>query len=595
MPRAPAPQSVISYTIANLEEQLNVALLDRSKRKPTLTEAGKALLADARAVSLKVDGMRARAKALSAGLEAEVSLVVDVMFSTCKLVRILHAFQKEFPTVAMRLRTEALGAVTQLVMDGTCHIGISGWMPGAGRDRAPGLRLRHHGAGGGARPSAGADRGIVPTEVLREHTQLVLTDRSTLTAGQDFGVLALRDWRLGDLSSKHALLRNGIGWGNMPLEFVQWDLDAGRLVQLQIPEGSAFSFPLYVIRRGDEQPGPATRWLMQQFLELVKPGAEAHGDGAQSLAAHGDPVRLCRHSGRRCRGRQAGAQIRARPSRPAGRAGRDGGGCAYLTPAALSLPRRRRISSDRSTTSAATSSLASKVRSTWHRRRARTRSALLKRQPPLCAGASCNRMPVRTLHHPVGLHGARLRQFLQRQRGLVDQHCRYDCLSHLHPPARGLNAISRAMVWYSSRLRSLLRAAAPLPATGINRRLPCRDAAPRRRSLRPLCDPAGTVTLTPCRTAWSPRSRRPAPAPTAPPAPSGRRRGRRGGSAVGAELDFQVQVARPGRARLALPRQPQLLAGRHALGNVDAEVALARDDAVLRGARIRLTVRVAPW
>ena len=61
-------QSVISYTIANLEEQLNVELLDRSKRKPTLTEAGKALLADARAVSLKVDGMRARAKALSAGL-----------------------------------------------------------------------------------------------------------------------------------------------------------------------------------------------------------------------------------------------------------------------------------------------------------------------------------------------------------------------------------------------------------------------------------------------------------------------------------------------------------------------------------------------
>jgi DNA-binding transcriptional LysR family regulator len=272
---------VISYTIANLEEQLNVALLDRSKRKPTLTEA-KALLADARAVSLKVDGMRARAKALSAGLEAEVSLVVDVMFSTCKLVRILHAFQKEFPTVSMRLRTEALGAVTQLVMDGTCHIGISGWMPGTPdviERQACGFVTMVPVVAPG-HPLAQIE-GIVPTEVLREHTQLVLTDRSTLTAGQDFGVLALRDWRLGDLSSKHALLRNGIGWGNMPLEFVQWDLDAGRLVQLQIPEGSAFSFPLYVIRRGDEQPGPATRWLMQQFLELVKPGAEAHGDGAQ--------------------------------------------------------------------------------------------------------------------------------------------------------------------------------------------------------------------------------------------------------------------------------------------------------------------------
>ncbi len=266
-------QSVISYTIANLEEQLNVALLDRSKRKPTLTEAGKALLADARAVSLKVDGMRARAKALSAGLEAEVSLVVDVMFSTCKLVRILHAFQKEFPTVSMRLRTEALGAVTQLVMDGTCRIGISGWMPGT-----PDTIERQACGYVTMVPVVAPDHplaqieGIVPSAILREHTQLVLTDRSTLTQGQDFGVLALRDWRLGDLSSKHALLRNGIGWGNMPVEFVQWDLDAGRLVQLQIAEGSSFSFPLYVIHRGDEEPGPATRWLMQQFLDLAQQG-----------------------------------------------------------------------------------------------------------------------------------------------------------------------------------------------------------------------------------------------------------------------------------------------------------------------------------
>lgn len=285
-------QSVISYTIANLEEQLNIELLDRSKRKPVLTEAGKALLADARAVSLKVDGMRARAKALSAGLEAEVSVVVDVMFSTCKLVRILHAFQKEFPTVAMRLRTEALGAVTQLVLERQCHIGISGWMPGT-----PDTIERQSCGFVTMVPVAAPEHplaqieGIIPSTVLREHTQLVLTDRSTLTQGQDFGVLALRDWRLGDLSSKHALLRSGIGWGNMPVEFVQWDLDAGRLVQLHISEGSAFSFPLYVIRRGDEEPGPATRWLMQQFLDLEQPGAPLPDHDPQPAPAPvaGDP------------------------------------------------------------------------------------------------------------------------------------------------------------------------------------------------------------------------------------------------------------------------------------------------------------------
>jgi len=261
-------QSVISYTIANLEEQLNVELLDRGKRKPSLTEAGKALLADARAVSLKVDSMRSRAKALSAGLEAEVSLVVDVMFSTCTLVRILHAFQREFPTVSMRLRMEGLGAVTELVMNRVCRIGISGWMPGTPdsieRESCGFVTMVPV-----ASPLHALARidGRIPSAVLREHTQLVLADRSTLTAGQDFGVLALRDWRLGDLGSKHALLRSGIGWGNMPLELVKDDIDAGRLVHLDINDGDSISFPLYVIHRGDDEPGPAGKWLMQQFLQ----------------------------------------------------------------------------------------------------------------------------------------------------------------------------------------------------------------------------------------------------------------------------------------------------------------------------------------
>ena len=43
-------QSVVSQTLANLEEQLGVKLFDRSGRYPVLTDQGRALLADARAV-----------------------------------------------------------------------------------------------------------------------------------------------------------------------------------------------------------------------------------------------------------------------------------------------------------------------------------------------------------------------------------------------------------------------------------------------------------------------------------------------------------------------------------------------------------------
>ena len=42
------------------------------------------------------------------------------------MVDALKAFRAEFPTVSLRLNVEALGMVTQMVLDGTATIGISG-------------------------------------------------------------------------------------------------------------------------------------------------------------------------------------------------------------------------------------------------------------------------------------------------------------------------------------------------------------------------------------------------------------------------------------------------------------------------------------
>jgi DNA-binding transcriptional LysR family regulator len=266
-------QSVISYTIANLEAQLGVALFARDARRPVLTEAGRALIADARRVGRLVDEMRARAAALRRGLEAELGLAVDVMFPTARLVAALNDFARQFPTVGLRLRVETLGGVAQLVLDGVCQLGVSGWMattPGTLERRTIGeVRLIPvaapiHPAARAQEPGAGtADRGPTASAVLREQVQLVLADRTALTEGQDFGVLALRTWRLGDLGAKHALLLAGLGWGNMPEEMVKDDLAAGRLVRLQVCEAPEHHYPIGLVHRTDTPPGPAGAWLAE--------------------------------------------------------------------------------------------------------------------------------------------------------------------------------------------------------------------------------------------------------------------------------------------------------------------------------------------
>src|ERR1700685_3501554 len=67
-------QSVVSQTLANLEGQLGVKLFDRSGRFPVLTDQGRALLADARAVAGHIELLKAQARSFAGGLELELSV-----------------------------------------------------------------------------------------------------------------------------------------------------------------------------------------------------------------------------------------------------------------------------------------------------------------------------------------------------------------------------------------------------------------------------------------------------------------------------------------------------------------------------------------
>ena len=68
-------------------------------------------------------------------------------------------------------------------------------------------------------------------------------------------------------SAKHALLLEGIGWA-MPREMVQADIDSGKLVELHLPDHRGGRiYGLSALWRRDQPPGPATRWLLDRFVE----------------------------------------------------------------------------------------------------------------------------------------------------------------------------------------------------------------------------------------------------------------------------------------------------------------------------------------
>ena len=262
-------QSVVSQALANLEAQLGLKLFDRSARYPKLTDEGRSLLVDARSVADNVDGFKARARAMREGLEPELAVAMDVMYPMQAVTRAAMYSRKTYPHTPLRLYVEALGGVIRPVLDRSCSIGVIGSLPLVPDDlqSEPLLNVPFATVVSPSHRLA-TMRGVVPVSAAAKHVQLVLTDRTALSDGRDFGVVSPLNWRLADLGAKHAFLRAGLGWGHMPLHMVKADLDTGALVKIRL-EGVPrdFALPMRAVFRKDAPPGPAGRAFIAQLKQ----------------------------------------------------------------------------------------------------------------------------------------------------------------------------------------------------------------------------------------------------------------------------------------------------------------------------------------
>lgn len=262
-------QSVVSQTLANLEAQLGFRLFDRSARYPRLTDEGRNLLPEARQVADSIDGFKARAHSMREGLEPELAVAVDVMYPMETLTRAAAYSRETFPHTPLRLYVEALGGVVKPVLERSCSIGIIGSLPVVPDElhSEPLMDIPFVTVVSPTHELA-ALGGVIPASIVAKQVQLVLTDRTDLSAGRNYGVMSPLIWRLADLGAKHAFLKAGLGWGHMPLHMVQADIERGALLTINVEGGPRDArMPLRVIYRKDAPPGPAARAFVEQLKQ----------------------------------------------------------------------------------------------------------------------------------------------------------------------------------------------------------------------------------------------------------------------------------------------------------------------------------------
>ena len=177
-------QSAISQAVQTMETTLGVALFDRSARTPVLTDAGLAVVEDARAMLDGAKAMRARAQSIAEDVEPELTLAVDALFPMPLLMMSLNGLRGEFPKLPATVFTEALGGAEQRLREGAARMAIYSLPAGPPRDLNAEFLTRI-----ALVPVVAADHPLaraaapIAREALEPHVQLVLTDRTSYDAG----------------------------------------------------------------------------------------------------------------------------------------------------------------------------------------------------------------------------------------------------------------------------------------------------------------------------------------------------------------------------------------------------------------------------
>ena len=260
----------------SLEATLGVMLFDRGERTPKAQRGRTRSPCRCTEIVSSAESLRAHAESIVSEVEPELSSAVDAVLPADALRASLKALSHEFPRLPVTLFTEGLGGAEQRLRDRVARLGIYMPLPtGASADL-----IGEFLASNPMMPVVASDHRLakepspLAREVIERHVQLVITDRTPLTAGFQGNVLGRRIWRFADMSTRLQYLLDGFGWCYMPAHLVEAHIAAGRLTRLDIAEhrGREFSFQLHVMHERSRPPGRAGRWLIAELRRQLQIG-----------------------------------------------------------------------------------------------------------------------------------------------------------------------------------------------------------------------------------------------------------------------------------------------------------------------------------
>jgi DNA-binding transcriptional LysR family regulator len=256
-------QSAISYTVARLQEALDVPLLVIEGRKAVLTEHGRTLLKRARPMVNDLGKLEALAKSLKQGWEPELKLVVDAAFPRDRLLRIVAELQQLCPNTQMQLSDAVLSGAEDAITDGTADVVVTTRIP-TGYLGDSLLEVTFVAVARSDHALFAVDHPLTPQDLTR-HVQVVVRD-SGIKHPRDEGWLGAElRCTVSSMEASLATVEAGLAYAWLPEHLIRSSLEKGAIRRLPLTAGATRTVQLSLVLVNPEVAGPAARVAVEAF------------------------------------------------------------------------------------------------------------------------------------------------------------------------------------------------------------------------------------------------------------------------------------------------------------------------------------------
>ena len=260
--------SAVTYAVQKLEEDLGIALFDRSGHRAQLTPAGRELLREGRRLIEAADELEARVQRVATGYEVELRIAVSDVIPLARLHPLLDAFYREESCgTRLRLLTEVYGGAWDALVTARADLVIGA--PGEGPVGDYGVQplgmLAFDFLVAPKHPLAGLPEPL-RAEDIRKYRAVSAADSSRQLEPRTSGLLSGQDTlTVPDMSAKIAAQVAGLGVGYVPRHLARLEAAAGRLCVRQVEEPKP-DIPLHVAWRSEAR-GKALVWFREQLRD----------------------------------------------------------------------------------------------------------------------------------------------------------------------------------------------------------------------------------------------------------------------------------------------------------------------------------------